>query len=67
MRIGSLDDPEAARPTEQFGIESELSWTADLKALAAKRTEDWMRENGVAQIDVINIPPSGTAGARAGF
>src|ERR1700730_593560 len=27
----SLDDPEAARPVEQFGIESELSWTTNLQ------------------------------------
>jgi hypothetical protein len=51
VTIGSLDDPEPARPTQQFGVESELSWTAGLTALPAKRTEDWMRENGIAQID----------------
>src|SRR5207248_2977892 len=28
VTIGSLDDPEAARPVQQFGIESALSWTA---------------------------------------
>ncbi|HEX9320840.1 MAG TPA: GFA family protein [Xanthobacteraceae bacterium] len=51
VTIGSLDDPEAARPTRQFGIESELSWIGGLSALPAKRTEDWMRENGIAHID----------------
>jgi len=51
VTIGSLDDPEAARPIQQFGIESELSWTAGLNALPAKRTENWMRENGITQID----------------
>jgi len=51
VTIGSLDDPEAARPTQQFGIESELSWTAGLNALPTMRTEDWMRENGIAHID----------------
>jgi len=48
VTIGSLDDPTAARPVEQFGIESELSWTSGLRALPAKRTEDWMREYGIA-------------------
>ncbi len=51
VTIGSLDDPEAARPVEQFGIESELSWTSGLTALPAKRTEDWMREYRIARID----------------
>jgi hypothetical protein len=50
VTIGSLDDPEATRPTQQFGIESELSSTAGLSALPAKRTEDWMRENGIPRI-----------------
>ena len=51
VTIGSLDDPEAARPIEQFGIESELSWTSGLRALPGKCTEDWMREYGIAHID----------------
>jgi hypothetical protein len=51
VTIGSLDDPESVRPIEQFGIESELSWTSEVKALPAKRTEDWMRDYGVAHID----------------
>ncbi len=51
VTIGSLDNPEAVRPIQQFGIESELSWTAGVKALPAKRTEDWMRENGITRID----------------
>ena len=51
VTIGSLDDPTAARPVEQFGIESELFWTSGLRALPAKRTEDWMREYGIAHID----------------
>jgi hypothetical protein len=51
VTIGSLDAPEAARPIEQFGIESELSWTRELGALPAKRTEDWMHEYGIPRID----------------
>jgi hypothetical protein len=50
VTIGSLDDPEAARPVQQFGIESKVSWTVDLNALPAKRTEDWMRESGIPHI-----------------
>ena len=51
VTIASLDNPELVRPMEQFGIESELSWTSGLTALPAKRTEDWMRDYGIAHID----------------
>ena len=51
VTIGSLDDPEAARPIEQFGVESELSWTRVFRSLPGKCTEDWMREYGTAHID----------------
>jgi hypothetical protein len=51
VTIGSLDDPEAAHPVQQYAIESELSWIAALRALPAKRIEDWMHENGIPHID----------------
>jgi len=51
VTIGSLDDPERARPVLQFGIEGKLSWTGGLDALPSERTEDWMRENRIAHID----------------
>jgi hypothetical protein len=51
VTIGSLDDPERARPVVQFGIEGKLSWTGGLDGLPVKRTEDWMRENSIAHID----------------
>jgi hypothetical protein len=51
VTIGSLDDPEAARPVLQFGIEGKLSWTGTLDALPVTRTDDWMRENKIGQID----------------
>jgi hypothetical protein len=51
VTIGSLDDPEPARPVVQFGVEGKLSWTGALDALPVKRTEDWMRENQIAHVD----------------
>ena len=51
VTIGSLDAPEAVRPIEQFGIESELSWISGLRALPAKRSEDWKREYRIPHID----------------
>jgi hypothetical protein len=51
VTIGSLDAPEAARPIEQFGIESELSWISGVRALPATSTEDWRREYRIPHID----------------
>ena len=51
VTIGSLDDPEPARPVLQFGIEGKLSWTGALEGLPTQRTEEWMRENNIAHID----------------
>jgi hypothetical protein len=51
VTIGSLDNPEAARPVLQFGVESKLSWTGGLDGLPGKRTEDWMRDNAIAHIE----------------
>ena len=51
VTIGSLDDPEPARPELQFGIEGKLSWTGELDALPVTRTDEWMRENNIVQID----------------
>jgi hypothetical protein len=61
VTIGSLDDPEPARPVLQFGVESKLSWTGGLDGLPGKRTEDWMRENNIAHID--NRQHAGRQGA----
>src|ERR671935_2953938 len=51
VTIGSLDTPEAVRPIEQFGAESALSWIDGLRALPAKRTDDWRREYSIPHID----------------
>jgi hypothetical protein len=51
VTIGSLDDPEPARPVLQFGIEGRLSWFGELDGLPAQRTEDWMRDNDIARVD----------------
>src|SRR5215467_14408785 len=56
VTIGSLDHPEAARPTLQFGIEGKLSWTGALDQLPTMRTEDWMREHRIGRIDSRQYP-----------
>lgn len=51
VSIGSLDDPERAKPLEQLSTESRLSWFSDLASLPSRTTgewsaghEDWMAE-----------------------
>jgi len=40
IAIGSLDDPEAAPPDHQVGVESELSWFAGLHDLPRQTTAE---------------------------
>lgn len=40
ISIGSLDDPAAVRPEQQYGVESRMPWFADLARLPSSRTED---------------------------
>lgn len=40
IAIGSLDDPNAAAPTGQVGVESKLTWFDGLAGLPAHRTQD---------------------------
>jgi len=40
IAIGSLDDPEAAAPSHQVGVESELSWFAGLATLPSRTTAE---------------------------
>ena len=50
VTMASLDDPEAMRPTKQYGIEGKLSWTDSISNLPTQRTEDWVRDAGIAPI-----------------
>ena len=40
IAIGTLDNPELAPPSDQVGIESELSWFKPLSSLPRQSTED---------------------------
>jgi hypothetical protein len=40
ITTGSLDDPMAAPPTVQYGVESMIAWCATLGDLPRVRTED---------------------------
>jgi hypothetical protein len=50
VTMASLDNPEAMRPTRQYGIEGKLTWADGIAGLPAQRTEDWMRDAGIATI-----------------
>ena len=42
VTIGSLDDPEAARPGLQYSFEHTLSWFPTITTLPGKRTEEFI-------------------------
>jgi hypothetical protein len=50
VTLGSLDDPNAVVPTEQFGAESRVSWIA--AALVAPETSlsDWLKRKHIASV-----------------
>ena len=48
--INSLDDPEAAPPTIQYGVESKVSWVDGVCALPAERTDQWMSAEQAAEL-----------------
>jgi hypothetical protein len=48
VTIGSLDDPAAAPPTRQLGIESKSPWLEVALALPAQTTGDWLRMDAAA-------------------
>src|SRR5262245_5669348 len=49
VSVGSFDDPEAAPPGIQYGVETELSWTATLSALPRRRTDDYLTADQMAR------------------
>jgi hypothetical protein len=49
VSVCSLDDSEAAAPTLQYGVESELTWTGTLTALPRQRTEDYLTPDQAAR------------------
>src|SRR5262245_41902445 len=42
VSVGSLDDPEAARPVLQYSVERTLSWFPSITRLPGKRTEEFI-------------------------
>lgn len=60
IAIGTLDDPEAAPPTEQVGIESKLSWFDRLPSLPAHSTADDRTAEDLAKLETRQHPDHDT-------
>jgi hypothetical protein len=50
VTLGSLDDPNAVAPEEQFGAESRVSWLADALAAPETSLSDWLRSKQIASV-----------------
>jgi hypothetical protein len=61
IAIGTLDNPELAPPTEQAGIEAELSWFKSLPHLPRQRTEDYRTPEDMAKLRSLQHPDHDTA------
>lgn len=54
VSLGSLDEPERGRPVVQYGIESRVSWVAQLPGLPSQRTEEEGRQEMLDRIAATN-------------
>jgi hypothetical protein len=50
VTLGSLDDPNAAAPEIQLGVESQVSWLPGALSLPATRSDDWLRAKKIADV-----------------
>jgi hypothetical protein len=54
--VGSLDQPERARPRSQYGLESRISWLDEALALPGVRTQDDPPPGGLAAVESYQHP-----------
>jgi hypothetical protein len=50
VTLGSLDDPNAAEPTGQLGVESKVRWLARSLSAPETRTELWLARKKIAAV-----------------
>jgi hypothetical protein len=50
VTLGSLDDPNAVVPKEQFGAESRVSWIAAGLAAPETSLSDWLKRKRIASV-----------------
>jgi len=60
IAIGSLDDPELAPPTEQAGVESELSWFKSMSSQPGYTTEGKASPERMAKLKTLQHPDHDT-------
>jgi hypothetical protein len=60
MAIGALDDPNAAPPTTEVGIESKLAWFGTLTTLPGHRTQDDRTPDDLAKLKTRQHPDHDT-------
>jgi hypothetical protein len=56
VTIGSLDDPNAAPPAAQYGVESRLEWTKAALANPEHTSEELMQRRGIAKMTSLQHP-----------
>jgi hypothetical protein len=50
VTLGSLDDPNAAEPTMQLGVESRVRWLGRSLSAPETRTEQWLAQKKIAEV-----------------
>jgi hypothetical protein len=60
IAIGTLDDPRAAPPDHQVGVESELPWFATLHTLPRRRTDEDRSPEDLARLKSFQHPDHDT-------
>jgi hypothetical protein len=60
IAIGTLDDPRAAPPDHQVGVESELPWFATLHTLPRRRTDEDRSPEDLAKLKSFQHPDHDT-------
>jgi hypothetical protein len=60
IAIGSLDNPAAAPPKTQVGIESELPWFATLHDLPRRRTDEDRQPEDLVKLKSFQHPDHDT-------
>jgi hypothetical protein len=66
ISIGSLDRPEVAKPEIQIGIESRISWTAEIPQLKEQRTDEALPADRLARVTSFQHPDHDTETWSAG-
>jgi hypothetical protein len=56
VTIGSLDDPNAAPPTDQWGVEARLKWTKDVLTSPEHTSDELMQRRGIDSMKNLQHP-----------